>query len=156
MRRRRWNREAMEGMTIDLSEVWSTFNADLSQKLVEINNSIDDSFNKVLEVALSAAAAQPRTEDNTSSAMRSIATILQHRKDLTYHGIEDAIAVFFARFSSLRTDTLASTQTTFIGMLMEGTYTAANMDFGKHAPSLPKPSAPFLTCGSRKRKRSSP
>jgi hypothetical protein len=145
----------MEGMGVDMSEVWSIFATDLSQKLVEINNLIDDSFNKVLKVALSAAAAQPRTEDNTSSAMRSIATILQHRKDLTYHGIEDAIAVFFSQLSSLRTDTLTSTQTTFIGILMEDTYTAANMDFGKSATSLSKPPSLFLTCGSRARKRSS-
>jgi hypothetical protein len=128
-----WNQEAMEGMKDDLSSIWVIFANGLEVKLDQVNSSVDQAFGNVLKVAMSTVANESRATNDTRSAMRTVADILRHRKDLTFYGIEKAIDGFHSELSSLQTDTLSSIRTAFIGRLVENTYHAANMEYGKLA-----------------------
>ncbi|KAF2194396.1 hypothetical protein K469DRAFT_495226, partial [Zopfia rhizophila CBS 207.26] len=130
MRYHCWNEEAMEGMKGDMSAVWDSFAVDLEAHLERINGAVVQAFGNVLRVALSTAANEPGAANNTRSAMRTLATTLRHRKDLTLYGIEKACESFHSELSSLHTDAFSSIRTAFIGKLMENTYHAANLEYG--------------------------
>lgn len=126
-----WNEEAMEGMKGDMSAVWDSFAVDLEAHLERINGAVVQAFDSILRIALSTGANEPGAANNTRSAMRTLAATMHHRKDLTLYGIERAGESFHSELSSLHTDAFSSIRTAFLGKLMENTYHAANMEYGK-------------------------
>ncbi|KAF3031928.1 hypothetical protein E8E12_002110 [Didymella heteroderae] len=56
--------------------------------------------------------------------------ILRHRRNLTIAGTENAAGGFRVGLSNLQVNALAPLRTAFIGILMEDTYHAANMEYG--------------------------
>jgi hypothetical protein len=150
-----WNEEAIESMKGDMSAVWDSFAVDLEAHLERINGVVQ-AFGNALSVALSTGANEPDAANNTRSAMRTLAATLRHRKELTLYGIEKASESFHSELSSLHTDTFSSIRTAFIGKLMENTYHAANMEYGKPALLLPALSHLLLTPIPRFRQRPPP
>jgi hypothetical protein len=146
----------MEGMKGDMSAVCDSFAVDLEAHLERINGAVVQAFDNVLRVALSTGANEPGAANNTRSAMRTLAAILHHRKDLTLYGIEEASESFHSELSSLHTDAFSSIRTAFIGKLMENTYHEANMEYGKPALLLPALSHLLLTPIPRFRQRPPP
>jgi len=132
-----WNEEAMESMNDDMSTLWDSFEVDIEAHLERVNATVVQAFGNALTVASSIGANEPGTANNTGSAMRTLATTLCHRKDLAHHGIEETSESFNSELSSFHTDAFSSIRTAFIGKLMESTYHAANMEYGKPAPLLP-------------------
>ncbi|KAF2026367.1 hypothetical protein EK21DRAFT_115930 [Setomelanomma holmii] len=125
-----WNEEAIQGMTTDLSAVWDSFAVDLDTGIERVNTAAVHIYAKVFEIAASPAENRSRETDDIGSAMRTLASNLLHREHLTRYGIEKVTETFESNLSSLRSDTLSSVRTALIGKLMEGTYHAANMDYG--------------------------
>lgn len=150
-----WNEEAMQGMQGDMSTVWDSFAVDLEAHLDQINGLVVQAFDNVLRVVLSTGANEPVAANNTRSVMRTLAGTLRHRKDLTLYGIEEAGDSFYSELSSLHTDAFSSIRTAIIGRLMENTYHAANMEYGKPASPVPALSH-LLTPMPRFRQRPSP
>jgi hypothetical protein len=126
-----WNEEAIQGMTTDLSAVWDSFVIDLKTEIERVNTTAVQIYAKVLEIATSPAANASRAISDTGSAVRTLASNLLHREHLTRYGIEQVTEAFQSKLYSLRTDTLSSVRTSSIGELMESTYHAANMEYGK-------------------------
>lgn len=133
----------MERMKNDMFAIWTDFADDLETKLEMTNRSVDRAFSKAVETALSTYANNLAAE-STRNAMRTITGILRHRKDLAVHGIEQAIDNFFSDLSTLHTNMFSFIRTAFIGRLMENTYHAASMEYGK-SPLLPSPDLLPLT-----------
>ena len=127
----------MESMNDDMSTLWDSFEVDIEAHLERVNATVVQAFGNALTVASSIGANEPGTANNTGSAMRTLATTLCHRKDLAHHGIEETSESFNSELSSFHTDAFSSIRTAFIGKLMESTYHAANMEYGKPAPLLP-------------------
>jgi hypothetical protein len=120
----------MDRMKNDMSAVWTEFANDVETQLEGTNQSVDQAFTKALETAL-LAQKNSRAAESTRNAMRTIARILRHRKDLAVHGIEQAIENFTYELSTLHTDIFSFIRTAFIGNVMERAYHAANMEHGK-------------------------
>lgn len=116
----------------DMSIVWNSFALDLTTHLENIDAPFRQGLDESLAMALSASTSEPGT-NSTGSAMRSLAVILQHRRELTVHGIEQAIEAFHDELNSLHRDAFRSARTTFVGQLMETSYHAANMEYGTPA-----------------------
>jgi len=130
----------MESMTDDMSAIWDSFEVDIEAHLERINDAVVQAFGNALTAASSIGANEPGAANNTRSAMRTLAATLCHRKDLTLNGIEKACESFNSGLSSFHTDAFSSIRTAFIGKLMESTYRAANIEYGK--PALPLPALP--------------
>jgi hypothetical protein len=128
-----WNEEAMQTMTTDLSTVWDSFADNLDVEIECINTATDQIFARIIRLASSARGNETRATHNNGSAMRTFVSNLIRREQLTRYGIDRANETFESKLSSLRTDALSSVRTAFIGGLMERTYHAANMEYGKPA-----------------------
>jgi hypothetical protein len=126
-----WNEEAIQTMTEDLSTVWDSFAIDLDVEIEHINTATNQIFARIIRLASSARGNEPRAPNNNGSAMRTFVSNLIHREHLTRYGVDRANETFESKLSSLRTDAFSSVRTAFIGGLMESTYHAANMEFGK-------------------------
>jgi hypothetical protein len=118
-------------MTSDLSAVWDSFATDLDVEIKRINTATSQTFTEVHRIASSARQNVSRATNNTGSAMRTFASNLMHREHLTRSGVQLATETFESKLSSLRADALSSVRSAFIGRLMEDTYHAANMEYGK-------------------------
>jgi hypothetical protein len=130
-----WNEEAIQGMTTDLSTVWDRFAVDLYAELEHVNTTAVQMYAKLLEIAASSALRNSGATDDIGSAMRTLASNLLHREHLMRYSIDLVTETFESNISSLRADTLSSVRTAFIGKLIEGTYHAANMEYGNFALS---------------------
>jgi hypothetical protein len=126
-----WNEEAMQGMKGDLSDIWNSFASDLDDEIELVNTATSEAFSKVLRIAASTRVNESGVPRDTRSAMRTFASNLVHREHLTRYGVEKATETFESKLSSLRADALSSVRTAFIGQIMEATYHAANMEYGK-------------------------
>jgi hypothetical protein len=126
-----WNEKAILGMTGDLSAIWNGFASDLDDEIQRVNTATSQAFDKVLRIAASTRANKSEATNETRSAMRTFASNLVHRNHLTRYGVEKATETFESKLSSLRADALSSVRTAFIGQIMEATYHAANMEYGK-------------------------
>jgi hypothetical protein len=124
----------MEDMRGDMSAVWDSFKVDLEAHLQRFDGAVVSAFDNVVRVALTTDANVPGATNDT--AMRTLAATLGHRKDLILYHIEKANESFDSELSSLHTNAFSSIRTAFIGRLLESTYHAANMDYGKTAPTL--------------------
>jgi hypothetical protein len=127
-----WNAEAIEHMATDLPTVWSSFVLDLDTEIQRINTAAIETYARIGSAA-SAAADRSRLRNDTRPAMRTFASNVSHRKHLMRGDISQAMETFEADLESLRIDTLSSAKTAFIGKLLEDTYHAANMEYGKPA-----------------------
>ncbi|CAO2651427.1 Nn.00g039970.m01.CDS01 [Neocucurbitaria sp. VM-36] len=125
-----WNEEILTSMKDDMSNVWDSFVLDLDIHLQEIKDAIAEIFGKALAVALSTEANDPSAASNPRSAMRTLATNLRHREDLTLHSFETAQETFSSQLFYFHTDVFSSIRSAFIGQLMENAYHAANMEYG--------------------------
>jgi hypothetical protein len=118
-------------MSTDLSAVWNSFASDLDDEIELVNITTSQIFERVLRLAVSTRTNETRVTRDTRSAMRTFAANLVHREHLTRYGIEKATETFESDLSSLRADVLSSVRTALIGQIMEATYHAANMEYGK-------------------------
>lgn len=126
-----WNQEAVESMKSDMAHIWDGCAINLESQLDLINETVSQAFGKVLELALPPNRRGSRATNTTPRAMRTLATILRHREDLVLNGMEKIVESFQSEFSCLQADAFSSVRTAFIGKLMESTYHAANMEYGK-------------------------
>lgn len=120
-------------MTTDLSAVWDSFAVDIDTETESVNTAVVQTYAKVLEIAAPLAENRSIAIDDIGPAMRTFSSNLLHREHLTRYGIEQVLETFVSNHSSLRTDTLSSVRTASIGKLMESTYHAAQMEYGKSA-----------------------
>jgi hypothetical protein len=121
---------------MDLSIFWDRFAKDLDTEIERFNTAAIHVYARVLETATSLAANNSRAIKDVGSAMQTLASNLLLRESLTRYSIEQVMDTFKSRLSSLRVDTLSCVRTSFIGRLMEETYHAANMEYGKSALNL--------------------
>jgi hypothetical protein len=129
-----WNAEAIHGMAADLSAVWNDFAWNLDEEIQFVKTAAIRTYAKLKSAALIAADKSGSMDDMTP-VMCTFASNISHREHLLRDGIDRAIETFKADLDSLRTDTLSSAKSAFIGRLMENTYHAANMEYGKPALS---------------------
>jgi hypothetical protein len=123
-------------MTTDLSAVWDSFASDLHTEIERFNTALFRTYASVLEMAALPAAHRSKANDSTGYAMRTLASNLLHREHLMRFGIKQVTETFESDLSCLGADTLSAVRTSFIGKLMENTYHAANIDYGKSTVSL--------------------
>jgi hypothetical protein len=128
-----WNEEAIQGMTTDLCAIWDSFAFDLYTELERVNTMAVQVYARLLEIATSPTLHNSGATDRIGIAMRTLASNLLHREHLMRYGIDQATETFESNLSSLRGDVLSSVRTAFIGKLTEGTYHAANIDYGNCA-----------------------
>ncbi|OAL53048.1 hypothetical protein IQ07DRAFT_533701 [Pyrenochaeta sp. DS3sAY3a] len=126
-----WNEDAAQGMTTDLSAVWDSFAVDIDTEIEGVNTAAEQTYAKLLEIAAPLAENRSMAINEIGSAMRTFASNLLHRENLTHYGIEEALETFESNHASLRADTLSSVRTASIGTLMESTYHAAQMEYGR-------------------------
>lgn len=117
----------MEAMNGDMIEVWDSFMVDLNVHLDCLNASIKQAFDDSLGIACSIEA------NNTRLTLQTLAATLHHRKELALDAIDLARECFHQDIATFHTDAFSSIRTAFIGKLLEGTYHAANMEYGKSA-----------------------
>lgn len=127
----------MESMQNDMTTVWDSFTVEVNAHIERVDGAVTRAFDRVIRTALSTGDvnAEARAGNDTLSAMRTLGATLGHRKDLVLYEIEKASEKFETDLSSLHTDAFSSIRTAFIGKLLEATYHAANMDYGKSTPS---------------------
>jgi hypothetical protein len=118
-------------MQTDLSTVWDSFQVYLDAELERTNTSVAHTFTKISKLASDVSRKEPTRSENARSAMWTLAGNLLHRKNVILYGLEQASEHIEAKLSTLRADALSSVRTAFIGTLMEDTYRAANMEYGK-------------------------
>lgn len=116
-------------MTADLRIFWDSFTVDIDTEIERVGTVVTQIFIDIIQIAVSVAADMSRA-NGTGSAMRTFAANLQHRERLITYGIEQVAESFSSKLVALRADALSYVRTSFIGRLMEGTYHAANIDFG--------------------------
>jgi hypothetical protein len=105
-----------------MDSIWDEFVDDLDTHLVRINIAIADAFTAVLNIT---------STTNLRSALRTFASVLRHRRQLALSAVDHVVEILESDLDSLRSDTVSPVQTAYIGQLMESTYHAANMEFGK-------------------------
>ncbi|PVH91907.1 hypothetical protein DM02DRAFT_544867, partial [Periconia macrospinosa] len=125
-----WNEEAMKGMVAEMMPKWNDFASNNDSALAQTQRSVRSSFTTAVDIALG------KVHTNHSREMQStflpLVEILRKRQRLSVHGVEYAIDEFInTSLERLRTDALSSVRTAYIGKLMERTYHAANLDYGR-------------------------
>lgn len=121
----------MKGFKHDMSLVWDSFEVDVGAQLERINEAVTQGFDNIRKIALSTYENEPGATKNSQSAMQTLVGVLRRRQHVTLCGIVKASEDFDSNLYSLYTDAFKHIRTAFIGKLMEGTYHAANLEYGK-------------------------
>lgn len=74
-------------------------------------------------------------DEEVRNALRTLTGTLQHRRRLLVRAVENVIEDFRSSLHSTHTDAFSPIRTSIVGKLMEGSYHAANMEYGTHVPS---------------------
>ncbi|KAF1955086.1 hypothetical protein CC80DRAFT_493422 [Byssothecium circinans] len=124
-----WNQEAMEAMFEDMKPIWDKFDAKVCKRLEEMENSIERSFEKAMKTAT--VASREFVESESERTLPLLAGMLLRRQLQTIHAIHVIVEDLLNKdLLSLRNDAFLSPRTSFIGMLMEEKYEAANKESG--------------------------
>lgn len=121
----------MAHMKKDMTDVWNSFILDLEAYLEQIHNAGVDAFAKVLPVTASKGEDDLKLATNPHSALQTLVDLLHHHKELALYGVDKAIEDFKSEVSWLQTEAFSPVRMAFIGMYMEDTYHAANLDSGE-------------------------
>ena len=114
-----------------MTDLWTGFSANVERHVQHILQTITDAFDHFLRTIVPDNAIEADAAKTSQPAVRMLADILCHRRDLAIRGTEDAIEDFRCKIFVLETDALAPVRTAFIGRCMEETYQKANLEYGK-------------------------
>ncbi|OQV10816.1 hypothetical protein CLAIMM_14754 isoform 3 [Cladophialophora immunda] len=120
--RRCWNEEAIQAMVTQLATPWRTLQQDLQASQDDLLDAIDGCFDSV--IALSDST------DGTTRSLRTLNRTMRHRQALLLSAVEELEDNFQSDLSILRTDAFSGIRTSFIGQLMEVSYTRTIQEQG--------------------------
>lgn len=121
----------MQGL---MKNAWSQFAVDGESHLQLVLEAVEYAFESVLRLSVPGIRVGSGVENTSPSVLRPLNEMLSYRKDLALHAIEDAIDEFRQKLFFVKMNALAPVRTAFIGRLMEDTYHAANLEYGKSTP----------------------
>lgn len=132
MQSRCWNAEVMQSVDADMSALWTSFPAELMTQLESVKTFVETTCGNLRTTALSGFTSRRGSGDDSSRAMRTLAATVQHQLLSLLFDLDNLFENFFNGLDALRTDSLSSIRTAFLGQLMEDSYHEANMEHGKH------------------------
>jgi len=119
-----WNEEVIEEMASDLAAPWQELKLNMRNSLERDNLFIQDLMDNAIE------SIETELQDSSDSVDTLCQTLESHER-LLLADLEQACEKFEAELSTLRTDAFSGIRTSFIGRLMEQSYSRCNNEKGR-------------------------
>jgi hypothetical protein len=117
-------------MKREMANIWTDLTGSLEIHSQRILKAIVVGFESALRIGMPEGATESGAARLPRSVVRTLFSILHHRKESAIYSTEDAIEEFRSHLFTLETNALAHVRTAFLGQYMEDAYHAANKEYG--------------------------